>query len=287
MRVLVTGGLGYIGRFVCSCLKNEYEVISTDCRKPEDMTGRFECLDITDCKEVQKQLLSIKPDVIIHLAGIKDLNFSQKNKKITYDINVHGTDNLIDACKNIGIRMIFLSTDYVFDGRKGMYKEDDAANPQTYYGLTKVEAEKLIRKDLNDYVIIRTGGVFGSHNGMMSPLFLWLLDSLKAGKQVDAYTDVFNTPTPLETLGDCMDKIIKTKSSGLFHIAGPEKINRYDFFKKIAKRLGYDQNLIMPVTNDAANQSFLRPTDISLDSSKARLALNCKSLERTDYEYFL
>ena len=287
MRVLVTGGLGYIGKFICSCLKNKYDIVSTDCRKPEHIAEKFEYLDITDERQVKRQLLSIKPDTIIHLAGIKDLNFSQKNKELTYNINVCGTNNLISVCKDTGAKMIFLSTDYVFDGQKGMYKEEDAVNPQTYYGFTKVEAEKSISESLDNYVIIRTGGVFGSYDGAMSPLFSWLLDNLKAVKPVDAYTDVYNTPTPLEILGEGMDKVIKTKSTGLFHIAGPKKINRSDFFKKIAKHFGFDQALIRPVKNDSTCQSFLRPRDISLDSNKARMALHCESLEKADYEYFL
>ena len=102
MRVLVTGGLGYIGKFICSHLKNKYEIISADCRKPEHVAERFENFDITDEKQVKRQLFLLKPDVIIHLAGIKDLNFSQKNKEITYNINVRGTNSLISACKDIG-----------------------------------------------------------------------------------------------------------------------------------------------------------------------------------------
>jgi len=280
MKILITGGLGYIGRFIRKYLKDKYEVISTDCKNQQDIEYKFEYLDITDIAQVNSQLTLLKPDVIIHLAGIKDLNFSQKNKEITYNINVNGTKNLIEACKGSGTKMIFLSTDYVFDGQKGLYKEEDRVNPQTYYGVTKVEAEKLIRDSLDNYAIIRTGGVFGAYDKAMSPLFSWLLDNLKAGRPIEAFVDVYNSPTPLKVLGDGIEKLIKTDKTGVFHIAGPERINRFDFFKKIAAHFGFDEDLIKPIKNKDSDQSFLRPKDISLDTSRAKAALDIKKYKK-------
>ena len=276
MKVLVTGAAGYIGKFICSYLKNEYDVISTDCKRPQDSSGEFELLDITDENRVKKQLDLLKPDVVIHLAGIKDLNFSQKNKDTAYNINVRGTDNIINACKNTGARLVFLSTDYVFDGQKGMYKEEDAVNPQTYYGATKIEAEKLIKQKLQNYVIIRTGGVFGGYDNVTSPLFAWLLYNLKANKPVDAFVDVYNSPTPLDVLGDGMIRVLEIADTGIFHVAGPERINRFDFFKKIATHSGFNAGLIRPINNKDSDQLFLRPKDISLDTGKMRACLGIK-----------
>ena len=276
MRILVTGGLGYIGGFICGYLSRDYHVITTDCRKPDShhRTINFELLDITDKKQTREQLIRLKPDIVIHLAGVKDLNFCQKNMNIVYDINVKGTANLVEALKNIKTRMIFLSTDYVFDGEKGMYKEDDQVNPQTYYGVTKVEGERFIMENAGDYAIIRTGGVYGSYDSIMSPLFLWLIGALKSGKTIEAYMDVYNTPTSLEILGKAMVKIISGQKTGLFHVAGKDRVNRFDFFKNIAVDSGFGPDLIKPVNNKGSDQAFLRPKDISLDTSKSHRLFN-------------
>lgn len=268
MKVLITGAVGYIGAYLAKFLSKRYDVIATDCCSIKDAATRFEFMDILDKDAVEKMLSLHKPDCVIHLAGIKNLNFCEKNKSKVYNVNVTGTENLVNTCKGLRPRVIFFSTDYVFDGAKGLYDEEGSVNPQTYYGVTKVEAEKLIMSSLDNYVVIRTGGVFGSYDSVISPLFSWLLDNLKAGKPVDAFIDIYNTPTSLNILGEGLDEIIKSKSNGLFHLAGLERINRFDFFKRIARHYGFDEGLIVPVKNKEDEESFMRPKDISLNSAK-------------------
>ena len=276
MKVLITGSAGFIGGYMSSSLDRYYDVMPTDSRVSNQKLSNFRFLDILETEQIKEVLSYFNPDAILHLAGVKDLNFCETKRDDTYNINVIGTKNLVDACCASKCKMIFLSTDYVFDGEKGMYTEEDLVNPKTYYGVTKLDAENLIRDRMKNYVIIRTGGVFGSYNSIISPLFSWLIENLKAGKTVDAYTDIYNTPTSLKLLGDAMRNIIKIENTGLFHVAGHERINRFDFFRKVAGHYGFDPNLIRPSTSHGSEQSFLRPRDISLDTTKSYKLLKIK-----------
>jgi len=266
-KIIITGASGYIGSNLKKYFQSKkFEVFSFDLNGPKEKNS-FQ-VDITDEKGVLASIKKIQPDIIIHTAGISNLAGCEKDKKMAQDINVAGTSNII---KNInktdpGIKMIFFSSDYVFDGTKGNYKEKDKKLPKTYYGKTKLASEREIAKNLKNYIILRTANVYGRGGNF----FNFILDNLKNNNPVEVFDDVFYTPTYIDYLLDSLGALIERDWNGIIHIVGKEKTSRYKFALKMAEVLGRDKKLISPVHQP---KNGLIAKDSSLDSSYSRSVL--------------
>ena len=254
MKILIFGGNGFIGSYMARHLKKSHEVISSSLHHGLR-------IDITDADALTAAITHIKPDVIFHAAGIKDVKLCEKNKSFAKKVNYIGTRNIARA--SAGSFLVYLSTDYVFDGKTGHYSEKDEPNPWTYYGKSKLMGENAVIESCAHYAICRLSGVYGSSD---DSLLGFVLSNLRSGKTCSYFTDVYNSPTYIGHLAKMLDKIMMLKKTGIYHTAGSERINRYDFARKTAKIFNYDDKLVLPLTlGPSARKKQLRPYDISLD----------------------
>jgi dTDP-4-dehydrorhamnose reductase len=162
-------------------------------------------------------------------------------------------------------KILYVSTDYVFDGNKGNYKENDMTNPINYYGYTKLKGEEEVKNFCSDYVIARTSVIYGAHK----PNFVtWVISQLSQNKQVSIVTDQIISPTHTLDLSEQINSLIKHDVKGIYHTAGGEQLSRFDFTKEIAKVFNLDEELIAPVSMNNINWVAKRPKNSSLDISK-------------------
>jgi len=179
--------------------------------------------------------------------------------------------------------MVFISTDYVFNGEKGLYSEEDQPDPINYYGYTKLKAEEAVRSILNDYCIVRTSVIFGSKPAAGKINFaLWILESLKQKRRINVVIDQINSPTLNTNLAEAILEILDRKLMGLYHIAGATPISRYDFACLLAEEFKLERELIQPTTSDKINWIAKRPKNASLNVAKAKRSLKKKPLDIRD-----
>lgn len=257
-KVIIAGGSGYIGNFLVKQFRPLYSVSTIDRTSGYDIINGY-----TSIRTLFERL---KPAVVIHCINYGNIRECELNKEDAYKVNVLGTKTIVKLCKKYKSYMIYLSTDYVFDGRKGNYTEDDTANPINYFGQTKLMVEKLILLEYpNNSLIVRTGGVYGYRGRKNSNLDLWLIEKLKNKEIINVFSDIYNTPTYIGDISEALIRCIKHIIVGLYHLCGPQRISRYDLVKSMATFLGYDGNIIQPVISNSF-ELVDRPKDVSLVS---------------------
>lgn len=278
MIVLVTGGSSTPGfRIVEEFASAGYRVVAQYNEHEIPEVGGVERVrvDFRDISKVLELVNRVRPDVIIHTAAIGDVDRCETERELAWRVNVEATLALVKGASRFGTYFLYLSTDYVFDGERGQYKEDDIPNPVNYYGLTKLIAESIVRGGLERFSIVRTSHIYGFGPGRKNFARV-VIESLSRGQRVRALTDQWLSPTLNTLLARAIRELVEIGYTGVIHVAG-EKISRYDFAKAIAKRFGFDENLIEPITTKDLQFKAKRPKDSSLDSSKAR------SLLKTDF----
>jgi len=293
MKVLITGGAGFIGSYLANAFTSE-KVVTVDVRPYPKKKNHF-VFDLTDRNSTWYFLQKISPDVIIHCAAIKNLLRCETNKELAIKTNIDATKILAEYAKNNNVFLVYLSSDQVFDGKKGNYKEDDKPNPLNVYGFTKLGSEIAIQETTDNFAICRTAMVYGDFpehlkdhviqeisrekfEGADQSLFpQWVIKKLNENREISVYIDRFCTPTYIGDLVDIILSIIKKGKKGLFHIAGYERVNRYEYAQIIAEIWGFDKDLIKPVTYA---EPVERPADCSLciDKIRRELQANPKSL---------
>lgn len=278
MKFLVTGGSGLIGFNLLQILNelNHETYVFYNKNKPiSDATIKINLLDL---ESVAKNIRMIKPDVIIHLAAMTNVDQCESEKELANSINTKATQMLAQEASKEGIFLIYVSTDYVFDGKKGMYKEEDVPNPLSYYGMSKLEGEIAVEKNCTFYSIVRTSTPFGFHPYRKS-FPIWVIENLKNGNDVKIITDQFTSPTYTPNLSRMLIEIATKKLGGKLHAAGATRISRFEFAKLISKKLKLDDELIKPTTINETNWLAKRPKDSSLDVTKASNILQEKPMK--------
>ncbi len=236
-------------------------------------------LDLTQFDRVTMIFNEIKPDIVIHMAAIGDVNLCETDRELAWRVNVETTRLLAKLAAKYSITLLYLSTDYVFDGEKGLYREDDVPNPINFYGLTKLVAEEIVRSVVEKHIVVRTSAVYGFGMGRKN-FGKFLIEALSKGQKVKAIVDQWLSPTLNTLLARAVVELIEKEAYGLYHVAG-ERVSRYEFAIKLAKKFGFDTSLIEPARMSDFNWIARRPRDSSLDCSKARsiISTNFNSLE--------
>lgn len=275
-RLFITGGSGLLGSKFIN-LPGDHEIISTYNTNPRDNAVK---LDITDEADVVSKIESLSPDLVVHSAALTNVDYCEDHQDEADKINGQGTLNLVKACKKTGAKMIYVSTDFVFDGKKGMYQETDDTNPLSYYGLSKLKGEGHVQNSGIDYAIARVSVLYGWHTNFN--FTTWVLDELKDGNQINIVTDEYNSPTFADNAARAILNIYSEGKEGIYHIAGDERISRFDFAKNIAKVFDLDETLINPILSEELIRKAERPMDSSLSVEKARNDLDVKLLDATE-----
>jgi dTDP-4-dehydrorhamnose reductase len=280
LRILITGASGLYGSKLAKIsLSQGLEVYSTDVQELS-VYGNFLKLDITDKPSVEDAFSKVKPNVVVHAATLTDVDKCETNKDLAWKINVEGTRNIIEAAKKQDTFVIYISTDYVFNGEKGFYKETDKPDPIQYYGYTKLKAEEVVQDALSEYFIGRPSVIYGSTPAAGKVNFvLWVIDKLRKGERIKIVDDQYNTPTLNTNIAEMTLEVAKRKLTGVFHLCGATRIDRLSFAKSIAKTFDLDASLIDSAKSSDFSWPAKRPADSSLDTSKAQKTLTAKPLE--------
>lgn len=273
-KILLTGAFGQLGTSLCNVLLN-HSLLATGriiISKEEYQTLE---LDITNQKQIKEIINYYRPDIIIHLAAMTDVDGCEKNPETAFDINVKATENLLASFRG---KFIYISTDYVFDGENGPYKEDDKVNPVSVYGKTKLYGEDLVRNSDTNWVILRSNVIFSFQERTKASFIDWVVDSLKNKKSISVVDDQWNNPTWTIDLADVISKIIEKDLDGLYHYGGRDLLNRFEFAKMIATTFKLKEELIEPISTKSLNQLALRPLKSGLCTSKIELDLGIEAL---------
>lgn len=264
-KILITGSKGQLGNSLGKVFKSRYDLVSTSRTKPNKNTNYF--LDITNSLLVKDMVSAISPDIIINLAALTNVDLCESNPDLAHAINFQGVKNLVNVFKG---PIIHLSTDYVFDGKLGQYKENDITNPINVYGVTKYKAEKILLEKSKESLVIRTNVLYDYQSKAKSSFLNWVVDSLKRGEKIKVVDDQFNNPTWTDSISVVVDRAIKADLNGLIHWGDFDWISRYDFANKIADKFNLQSNLIEPIKTEELNQVAPRPLNGGLDTTLAQ-----------------
>ena len=219
----------------------------------------------------------VKPDLVIHTAGLVNVDYCEEHEDEAWVINVDGTENVAMAAKEVGAKLVYISTDSVFDGKKGMYTEEDVPHPHTVYARTKLAGEERVRHWLPDSIIVRTA-FYGWSLHSKKSLAEWVVNSLREGKKLRMWNDAFFTPTLVNNLAEVLLAMYRQCLSGIYHVGGRERCSKYAFGLELARAFGLNGNCIEPSSMDEAGFRAPRPRDPSLDSTRVSRAVNTRLL---------
>lgn len=259
-RLLITGGSGNLGRVFTEKLSGQYQVLSTfhnkivPCHK-----ATFAKMDITDYRDVGVIFREFKPEIVIHTAALANVDECEKNPHDAWQINEAGTENISIFSRECKSKLVYISTDSVYDGSTGVHKEDEKPNPINVYGKTKLigEQKALIAKNA---LIIRTA--------YFDRLADWVLGELKQGKQVDMFMDTVFSPVCASDLVNIISVMIEKKLSGIYNVGAVDCKSKYEFGQFLARAFDYDEDLIVPISAQSMETRVKRPSHLYLSTGK-------------------
>jgi dTDP-4-dehydrorhamnose reductase len=275
-KIVVAGASGLLGSKIIGKVEKKYAIYPTHATRP--LFPNSLKMNITDEIEVKRIFSKVKPDILIHTAAETNVDKCENNKDYALRVNAEGTKVLAKACNQVDARIVYVSTDYVFDGEKGLYTEEDKPNPVNYYGLTKLMGEKYVAELCEGFVILRTSVLYGVHPE--KPNFAtWVIKSLKEKKRLTVIEDHYNSPTFADNLAEVILEIIDKRLEGVYHTAGSERISRYKFALKIAETFDFNAGLISPIKmSELKVWTAKRPKDSSLRVDKVKKRINTELL---------
>ncbi len=277
-KVLVTGANGLVGQKLVMHLskRSDIEVIGTgrgECRIP-NFTGRYFSTDLTSADEVNALFDQIKPNSVVHTAAMTNVDQCELNQAECWANNVGAVSHLVKACERHSTFLLHFSTDFIFNGTSGPYREEDQPDPISYYGLSKLEAEKIVQKSSISWAIGRTVLVYGIANDMSrSNIVLWVKKSLEDGKNIKVVNDQWRTPSLAEDLVLASELILDKKATGIFNLSGSDLMTPYDLAIAVADFFHLDKNLIEQVDGSIFTQPAKRPPRTGFIIDKARNVL--------------
>jgi dTDP-4-dehydrorhamnose reductase len=268
-RLLITGASGFLGWNICRLAKGGWHlfgtVYSNQVEIPKVTTIK---IDVTDHSELERLFKQVRPDAVIHTAAASDPNYCQVNPDVSYRINVEASVNIALLCSDYMIPYVYTSTDLVFDGLKAPYQESDPVCPVNVYGEHKALAEERILNAYPQSAVCRISLMFGLSGPVAKSFIQPMLLAMKEGRELSLFVDEFRTPlsaaTAVAGLFLALDKV-----RGIIHLGGKDRISRHDFGKLMQRIFKFENAKIRPCKQDQIHMPALRPTDVSLDSSKA------------------
>jgi len=274
-KILVTGSAGLIGtQLVKDLLDDNVEVYSCY-NKTKPKFGIIINLDLKKKDDIVSTMKRVKPDVVIHLAAITDVELCETNKELASIVNTKATEILALESEKCNAFFMYMSTDYIFDGKIGMKNEESKPNPINFYGKSKLDGEEVLKKITTPNIIVRTSTPFGIHSKRISFPF-WIKKNLELKKEIPILMDQYTSPSYVPNISKMMIEVINKKITGIIHLADSTRISRYDFAVLIAKKMNISQEFFKPIKIDQMNWKAQRPMDSSLDTTKAYKMLKNK-----------
>ena len=288
VRILITGSNGLLGQKLITALRKDpaVELIATSRgadRTPQALGDRYRAMDITVQVEVDTVFDSVKPEVVIHTAAMTHVDACELDPAACKLQNVTATEHLVNAAKRHNSHFIFLSTDFIFDGENGPYREGDEAAPLSIYGHSKLEGERLVlNAGLAKWAIARTIIVYGIAEGLSrSNVVLWAKSALEKGQPIKVVDDQWRMPTLAEDLADGCIRIAKRGATGIFNLSGPDDMSILELVTRVGAFFKLDTSVVSPVKSDSLGQPAKRPprTGFVLDKARRELGYAPKGFE--------
>lgn len=249
MKILITGAKGQLGAELKNLLEKEHEIVGLS----------HDELDVVDYTKVRERICTNAPDIVIHCAAFTDVDGCELNTEKAYSVNAFGTQNVAIAAERCGATVVFISTDYVFDGAKGEpYIEFDEANPINIYGKSNYAGEQAVASLCTKYYIIRTSWLFGkfSENNFVRTVLGLVGDK----NEIRIVCDQVGSPTNTYDLSVAISKLIKSERYGLYHIANEGEVSWYQFTQAILDCWGISGVQVTPITSDELDRAAIRPS---------------------------
>lgn len=280
MKILITGSNGLLGQKLIAALRNDpgVELIATS--RGEDRTAvplgaRYRPMDIARKEDVDAVVDAVRPDVIIHAAAMTNVDACELDPGACRLQNITATEHMVQAAKRHGAHLIFLSTDFIFDGKAGPYREEDAPAPLSVYGHSKLEGERIVQAaGLERWAIARTIIVYGTARGLSrGNVVLWAKGALEKGTPIQVVDDQWRMPTLAEDLADGCIRIAKRGATGIFHLSGPDGMSILELVRRTGAFFGLPTDNVGPVKSASLGQPAMRPPRTGFVLDKARREL--------------
>ncbi|MFQ5882332.1 MAG: dTDP-4-dehydrorhamnose reductase [Candidatus Methylomirabilales bacterium] len=253
MKVILTGAEGLLGTELTRVLDRRHQVVPVS-RKDLDVTS----------PGVTGALRVLQSDLVIHAAAYSDVDGCEKDPVRAFRVNVEGTAQVARACRELGLPLLYFSTDYVFDGRKGApYREEDAANPLSVYGRSKWEGEQQVRRYIEDYFIVRTAWLYGRTG---RSFIRTILTQAKEGGELRVVHDQIGCPTSAADLAEAVTRLIEKAPFGLYHITNSGYCSWFEFAQAILAETGLSGVSVRPISSRELNRPAPRPAYSVLDN---------------------
>lgn len=274
MTVLVIGGSGFIGSHILAVAAAHRNVVGTFLSNQRQATGgKWELLDVRDAASVKKVITSVAPDIVIQVCGTKSIEYCDAEPEEAHRVHAEGTRHVVDACQQLGARLVYISTDCVFDGQKSSYSEQDPVCPFNVYGRVKQIGEQIVLNSGLEAMVIRASLLFGWRQaGQATNFVLLVLTALAASRPMPAAINLFNTPLEIAPAAGAMTQLALGQARGIFHIGGHDRISRYDFAVATAEIFGLDAHLVQAVEDT----SGLRQSNSCLAMTKTETLLHTR-----------
>jgi len=277
LRLLVTGGSGLVGRQLClEAVRMGHEVYAAEHEACVDF-GIPVKLDLLDLSSIESAYEKSRPEVVIHAAALTDVDLCERHPELALRINSDATAQVAFQAKRRGAFLIYVSTDYVFDGTKGMYREVDEPNPVNAYGLSKLKGEVAVKEVAEEWCIVRLSTPYGFHSRKRT-FPGYVMERLVRGERVRVAYDQFTSPTYVPNFCRMLLEVAERSVQGILHLSGRTRASRLDVAVRLADLLGLDKDLIEPVSLSELKLDARRPRDSSLDVSRAMQALKEKPM---------
>jgi dTDP-4-dehydrorhamnose reductase len=275
MRIGITGASGMLGSALLDYLSNSYKVFATSRSKSiENKNIQWNCFDLTNTASLNNWLKNTKPDLVIHCAALVNVDLCEENIGLASALHVETTQVIANYLEDHNARLIYISTDSVFDGKKqGAYIESDSVDPLNVYAKTKLMGE-IIAQSVSKGLVLRTNIIGWTKKGKIS-FAEWVLKRLVDHDPVNLFYDVYFSPLHVENISSIIERIIKNPIFGIYHCASSDCISKYDFGMQLAKVFNLSNSNIKRVSVDNMNFKAERPKNMTLDVDKISSALKC------------
>ena len=268
--ILITGGSGFLGMNMALKVRSAWSTHLLYRHNPIKIAGTCaHAIELENIGKVSEIVEKIRPDLIIHTAGLTDIELCEKRKFEAYCSNVLSARHIAQVAENYACRLVHISTDHFSKSSESMSGEDSVEIPLNYYSLTKLEAEYEIKKFYPDALIIRSN-FFGWGNRSGKSFSDFVINNLRQGKSISLFDDVFYTPILVDSLVDCLFRLFEQNVGEVVNVVGDERLSKYDFGIKIAEIFDLDKGLIKKISIKSLKHLETRPTDMSLSNQKLK-----------------
>jgi len=277
-RLLITGSNGFLGNNLADYfISKGYKVFGADLA-PAAISPEVEYHrgDLSDQKITSDIFDAVGPNYVINTVALVDLDLCEENTSLAYKVNVQTAENIAKCSKKHGARMMHISTDHLFDGKRSLYSEEDQTSPVNNYGLTKLQGEQACLNIHDGIVAIRTNFYGWSYPSHKATFGEWLYDGLRQRKPIRLYEDYYFTPIDIISLAEALERVMNSDLRGIINIAGSERCSKYEFGLALAETFGLDKSVITKAKMGSDSFKVQRQRDLSLSVEKYERTFNIK-----------